>query len=250
MTPVGPRAPLATYRLQLGSQLTFDDAAGLVPYLAALGISDCYISPFFETSAESSHGYDVSDHNSIRGALGGEEAFVRFAEALRHHGLGLLIDLVPNHMGIARNRNAWWRDVLENGSRSRYSHVFDIDWRPAKPELAGKVLLPVLGDQYGIVLERGELRLELNEGIFTVRYYDTTLPIAPHSYRRILGHRIEDLEADLGPAHPGLLELKALTTWFASFPPPADQNTERPRTRAQDKTFRGRASGGPVESGT
>ena len=236
MTPVGPRAPLATYRLQLGSQLTFDDAAGLVLYLAALGISDCYISPFFETSTESSHGYDVSDHNSIRAALGGEEAFVRFAEALRHHGLGLLIDLVPNHMGIARNRNAWWRDVLENGSRSRYSHVFDIDWRPAKPELAGKVLLPVLGDQYGIVLERGELRLELNDGIFTVRYYDTTLPIAPHSYRRILGDRIEDLEADLGPAHPGLLELKALTTWFASFPPPADQNTERPRTRAQDKT--------------
>jgi (1->4)-alpha-D-glucan 1-alpha-D-glucosylmutase len=234
--PVGPRVPLATYRLQLGSQLTFDDAAGLVPYLEALGISDCYISPFFETSSESSHGYDVSDHNSIRGELGGEEAFARFSEALGRRGLGLLIDLVPNHMGIARNRNAWWRDVLENGPRSRYSHVFDIDWRPAKPELAGKVLLPVLGDQYGIVLERGELRLELNEGIFTVRYYDTTLPITPHSYRRILGHRIEQLEADLGPAHSGLQELKALTTWFASFPPHADHNPERPKTRALNKT--------------
>ncbi len=232
----GPRIPLATYRLQLGSQLTFDHAAGLVPYLAALGISDCYISPFFETSSERSHGYDVSDHNSIRGELGGEEAFVRFSETLGRLGLGLLIDLVPNHMGIARNRNAWWRDVLENGPRSRYSHVFDIDWRPTKPELAGKVLLPVLGDQYGIVLERGELRLELNEGIFTIRYYDTTLPIAPHSYSRILGHRIEELEADLGPAHPGLLELRALTTWFASLPPRADPNPERPRMRAQDKT--------------
>ena len=130
-TLVGPRVPLATYRLQLGSQLTFDDAARLVPYLAALGISDCYISPFFETSSESSHGYDVSDHNSIRAELGGEEAFVRFSETLGRRGLGLLIDLVPNHMGIARNRNAWWRDVLENGPRSRYSHVFDIDWRPA-----------------------------------------------------------------------------------------------------------------------
>ena len=234
--PAGPRIPLATYRLQLGSQLTFDHAAGLVPYLAALGISDCYISPFFETSSESSHGYDVSDHNSIRGELGGEEAFVRFSETLGRLGLGLLIDLVPNHMGIARNRNAWWRDVLENGPRSRYSHVFDIDWRPTKPELAGKVLLPVLGDQYGLVLERGELRLELNEGIFTIRYYDTTLPIAPHSYSRILGHRIEELEADLGPAHPGLLELRALTTWFASLPPRADHNPERPRMRAQDKT--------------
>jgi (1->4)-alpha-D-glucan 1-alpha-D-glucosylmutase len=234
--PAGPRIPLATYRLQLGSRLTFDDAAGLVPYLAALGISDCYISPFFETSSESSHGYDVSDHNSIRGELGGEEAFVRFSETLGRLGLGLLIDLVPNHMGIARNRNAWWRDVLENGPRSRYSHVFDIDWRPAKPQLAGKVLLPVLGDQYGIVLERGELRLELNEGIFTIRYYDTTLPIAPRSYSRILGHRIEELEADLEPAHPGLLELRALTTWFASLPPRADHSPERPRMRAQDKT--------------
>ena len=234
--PAGPRIPLATYRLQLGSQLTFDHAAGLVPYLAALGISDCYISPFFETSSENSHGYDVSDHNSIRGELGGEEAFVRFSETLGRLGLGLLIDLVPNHMGIARNRNAWWRDVLENGPHSRYSHVFDIDWRPTKPELAGKVLLPVLGDQYGIVLERGELRLELNEGIFTIRYYDTTLPIAPHSYSRILGHRIEELEVDLGPAHPGLLELRALTTWFASLPPRADHNPERPRIRAQDKT--------------
>jgi (1->4)-alpha-D-glucan 1-alpha-D-glucosylmutase len=235
--PVGPRVPLATYRLQLGSRLTFDDAAGLVPYLAALGISDCYISPFFEASSESSHGYDVSDHNAIRGELGGEEAFVRFSETLDHRGLGLLIDLVPNHMGIARNRNPWWRDVLENGPRSRYAHVFDIDWKPAKRELAGKVLLPVLGDQYGIVLERGDLKLELNDGIFTVRYYDTTLPIAPHSYRRILGHRIEELEADLGPAHPGLLELKALTTWFASFPPRPDHNLDRPKTRDQDKTF-------------
>jgi maltooligosyltrehalose synthase len=126
--PVGPRIPLATYRLQLGPQLSFDAAAALVPYLAALGISDCYISPFFETSSESSHGYDVSDHNSIRGELGGEEAFVRFSETLGRHGLGLLIDLVPNHMGIARNRNGWWLDVLENGSGSRWAHVFDIDW--------------------------------------------------------------------------------------------------------------------------
>jgi (1->4)-alpha-D-glucan 1-alpha-D-glucosylmutase len=232
---VTARIPLATYRLQLGPQLTFDDAAALVPYLSALGISDCYISPFLETSSESSHGYDVSDHNRIRGELGGEAAFVRFSEALGRHGLGLLIDLVPNHMGIARNRNSWWLDVLENGPRSRYAHVFDIDWMPAKPELAGKVLLPVLGDQYGIVLERGELRLELNEGVFIVRYYDTVLPIAPHSYSRILSHRINELEASLGPEHPGLLELRALTTWFATFTPRADRDPEQPRARAHDK---------------
>ena len=234
--PVRSRIPLATYRLQLGSRLTFDDAAGLVPYLAVLGISDCYTSPFFETSSENSHGYDVSDHNRLREELGGEVAFVRFSDALGRHGLGLLIDLVPNHMGIARNRNRWWMDVLENGAGSRYAHAFDIDWKPAKPELAGKVLLPVLGDQYGIVLERGELRLELNDGVFAVRYYDTTLPIAPHSYSRILGHRIGELEARLGPSHPGLLELNALTTWFAALAPRPNRDREPPKGRPQDKT--------------
>ena len=200
--PASPRIPLATYRLQLGPRLTFDDAAELVPYLAALGISDCYVSPFFETSSDSSHGYDVSDHNRIREELGGRPAFIRFSDALRRYGLGLLVDLVPNHMGIAGNRNRWWLDILEHGAGSRYAHVFDIDWNRATPELAGKVLLPVLGDQYGIVLERGELRLELNDGVFTVRYYETVLPIAPRSYSRILGHRIDELEAALGPSHP------------------------------------------------
>jgi (1->4)-alpha-D-glucan 1-alpha-D-glucosylmutase len=234
-TPTGPRIPLATYRLQLGPQLTFDDAAALVPYLAALGISDCYTSPFFESSSESSHGYDISDHNRIRGELGGEAAFSRFSEVLGRHGLGLLIDLVPNHMGIARNRNGWWLDVLENGPGSRYAHVFDIDWTPAKPELAGKVLLPVLSDQYGIVLERGELQLEQNEGVFTVRYYDTVLPVAPHSYSRILSHRVDELEAGLGPEHPGLLELKTLTAWFAAVMPRADRDPKRPRARPHDK---------------
>jgi (1->4)-alpha-D-glucan 1-alpha-D-glucosylmutase len=234
--PVRPRIPLATYRLQLGPGLTFDDAARLVPYLEALGISDCYTSPFFETSSDSSHGYDVSDHNRIREEIGGEAAFARYSATLGRHGMGLLIDLVPNHMGIARNRNPWWLDVLENGAGSRYAHVFDIDWRPRKPELAGKVLLPVLGDQYGIVLERGELRLELTDGVFTVRYYDTILPIAQHSYGPILGHRIDELETRLGPSHPGLLELRALTTWFAALAPRSNSDREPMKGRPQDKT--------------
>ena len=115
------RVPRATYRLQLGPDLTFDDAARLVPYLAALGISDCYISPFFEASSNRSHGYDVSDHGRFRAELGGELAFGRFAQALRHHDLGLLIDVVPNHMGIAGSRNAWWFDVLMHGASSPYA---------------------------------------------------------------------------------------------------------------------------------
>ncbi|MGH7316623.1 MAG: alpha-amylase family glycosyl hydrolase [Candidatus Rokuibacteriota bacterium] len=233
--PVQPRIPVVTYRLQLGRGLTFDDAAGLVPYLAALGISDCYTSPFFETSSENSHGYDVRDHNRIRDELGGEAAFARFSETLQRHGLGLIIDLVPNHMGIARNRNRWWLDVLENGAPSRHAHAFDIDWKPAKPELSGKVLLPVLGDQYGNVLERGELRLELRDGVFTVHYYDTVLPIAPHSYARILGHGLDELESQLPSSHPGLLELKALTSWFAALPPRPSRDPDHPKGRPRDK---------------
>lgn len=229
----GPR--VATYRLQLGPALTFDDAAALLPYLAALGISDCYTSPFFATCSRGSHGYDVCDHNAINEELGGEPAFARFAEALRRHGMGLVVDVVPNHMGIAGNRNAWWRDVLENGPASPYAGVFDIDWAPVKAELAGKVLLPILGDHYGAVLESGQLRLELSGGAFAVRYHDTALPVAPRTYGRILGHRLEDLQAALGPEHPALLELKTLSAWFVTLPPRTERDPERLAARRRDK---------------
>ena len=212
------RVPRATYRLQLGPDLTFDDAAELVDYLAALGISDCYTSPFFETSGAGSHGYDVADHGRLRAELGGEDAFARFADALKRLGLGLLVDVVPNHMGITRARNAWWADVLELGSASRYASAFDIDWDPVKRELAGKVLLPILGDQYGTVLDGGLLRLERDGGRFRIRYYDTLLPLAPRSYARVLGHRVEQLDRALGAEHPAVLELKSLITWFATLP--------------------------------
>jgi len=219
--------PRATYRLQLGPELTFDDAARLVPYLAALGISDCYTSPFFETASDHSHGYDVSDPDRLRGELGGEPAFWRFAEALRGYGLGLVIDVVPNHMGIARNRNAWWSDVLEHGPASPYAAYFDIDWTPIKPELAGKVLLPILGDQYGMALESGQLRLALTDGRLRVRSHDAVLPIDPRTYGRVLGHRIDDLQAKLGREHPGLVELKSLTAWFVTLPPRSERDPER-----------------------
>jgi (1->4)-alpha-D-glucan 1-alpha-D-glucosylmutase len=226
---------LATYRLQLGSSLTFDQAAAIVPYLAALGISDCYTSPFFETASSGSHGYDVSDHNRFRDELGGEPAFWRFADALRRHGMGLVIDVVPNHMGIAQNRNAWWLDVLEHGAVSPYAPYFDIDWNPVKRELAGKVLLPILGDQYGVVLERGELKLELVDGIFRVRHFDTILPMAPRSYTRILSHRLDELQAALGAEHPGLLELKTLAAWFVTLPALDEHDPERLAAHRRDR---------------
>src|SRR5438876_6483411 len=185
------RVPRATYRLQLGPGLTFDAAAALVDYLDALGVSDAYTSPFLETATRGSHGYDVADHDRLRAELGGEPAFQRLAAALGARGMGLLVDVVPNHMGIAQNRNAWWLDVLENGPASPYASTFDIDWRPVKTELTDKVLLPVLGDQYGAVLDRGELKLVLEDGCFLLRYFDAVLPIAPRAWSRILGHRID-----------------------------------------------------------
>src|SRR5262249_62022002 len=124
------RVPRATYRLQLGPGLTFDDAAGLVDYLEALGISDAYTSPFLETATQGSHGYDVADHDRLRDELGGDPAFQRFAGALRARGMGLLAHVVPHHMGIAKNHNAWWRAVLENGPAPPHAATFDIDRRP------------------------------------------------------------------------------------------------------------------------
>jgi (1->4)-alpha-D-glucan 1-alpha-D-glucosylmutase len=230
-----PRHPIATYRLQLGGELTFDAAAGLVPYLRALGISDCYTSPFFQTASQPSHGYDVSDHGRFRDELGGEEAFARFAGALRRHDMGLLIDVVPNHMGIAHSRNPWWRDVLEHGPASRYAPFFDIDWAPVKRELADKVLLPILGEQYGSALDSGHLALRLEDGCFTVHYYDTALPVAPRTYGRLLAHGIETLHERLGLDHPALLELKALTTWFVTLPERSETDPDRLAARVRDK---------------
>ena len=211
------RVPRATYRLQLGPDLTFDGAAEVLDYLVALGISDAYTSPFFETSGAGSHGYDVADHGRLRAELGGDNAFSRFADALKRQGLGLLVDVVPNHMGIARARNAWWQDVLEYGPASPYATAFDIDWNPVKRELTDKVLLPILGDQYGNVLDAAQLRIERDGGRFRVRYYDTVLPVAPRSYTRLLTHRLDELDAALGAEHGAVLELKSLATWFATL---------------------------------
>ncbi|HEU4366637.1 MAG TPA: malto-oligosyltrehalose synthase [Methylomirabilota bacterium] len=228
------RVPLATYRLQLGPHLTFDAAAALLDYLERLGVSDCYTSPFFETSSASSHGYDVNDHNRLREELGGEAAFGRFAAALRARGMGLLIDLVPNHMGIAGNRNARWLDVLENGAAAPSAVYFDVDWAPVKAELAGKVLLPILGDQYGAVLDSGQLRLALEDNGFRLRYYDHVMPLAPRSWGRVLGHRLAELQHRLGSEHPDLIELKSLITWLTTIPPRTETDPDRVAARRRE----------------
>ncbi|MFQ5846250.1 MAG: malto-oligosyltrehalose synthase [Candidatus Methylomirabilales bacterium] len=194
------RVPGATYRLQFNQDFGFADARRLVPYLLMLGITDLYASPIFQVRRGSTHGYDVTDPTRLNPELGTREEFDLLSEELRRHGMGLLLDIEPNHMA-ASPENPWWTDVLENGPSSRYASYFDIDWHPDSGPLADKVLLPLLGGPYGQVLEKQELVLGLDEGGFHVRYYNVKLPIQLKSYRSILAHRMHTMEETLGMAH-------------------------------------------------
>jgi (1->4)-alpha-D-glucan 1-alpha-D-glucosylmutase len=184
----GAVIPRATYRVQLNAGFTFRDLTAIVPYLAALGVSHVYCSPYFRARAGSAHGYDVVDHNSFNPEIGDREDFERFVAALRTHRMGHIVDIVPNHVGILGADNAWWMDVLENGEASSYAGFFDIDWAPPNPDRAHKVLVPVLGDSYGAVLERGELelRFEPASGSFAAYYHSNRFPLDPRTYPRIL----------------------------------------------------------------
>jgi (1->4)-alpha-D-glucan 1-alpha-D-glucosylmutase len=181
-------APLrATYRLQFHRDFTFRDALALVPYLAALGVSHVYASPLTEARPGSTHGYDIVNHHRLNPEIGSDDDFHMLAAALRERGMGLILDIVPNHMGIGLD-NAWWVDVLEWGEASPYAPYFDINWNAARPDLKGRVLLPVLGEQYGAVLEKGEieLRFDPENGRFCFSYYEHRFPVSPLLYGRIL----------------------------------------------------------------
>ena len=147
------RIPLSTYRLQFNRRFTFTNARGIVDYLHALSIGDCYASSYLAAVPGSPHGYDVADPTRLNPDIGTEEEYWEWIDAMRSHGMSHVLDVVPNHMGIAKSANPWWLDVLENGPCSRYARFFDIAWHPVKAELADKVLIPILGDQYGAVTE-------------------------------------------------------------------------------------------------
>ncbi|MDQ1078785.1 malto-oligosyltrehalose synthase [Pseudoroseomonas cervicalis] len=183
-------APRATYRLQFHAGFTLDDAVGLVPYLARLGVSHLYASPLLPAAPGSTHGYDVTATDAINPALGGEPALRRLVAALRAEGLGLLLDIVPNHMGVDGPHNPWWQDVLARGRDSRFSRFFDIDWDSADPALAGRMLAPFLGRPYGEALAEGELSL-VAEGPtgLSVAYFDNRFPIREEDARPILDSR-------------------------------------------------------------
>jgi len=213
-----PAVPASTYRLQLSAAFNFDAAREVVPYLRTLGVEALYLSPILAARPGSTHGYDVVDFERISPTLGGEAGFEALSAAARGAGMSVLLDVVPNHMGIGPE-NAWWWDLLENGQASTYADTFDVDWRPLKAELTGKVLLPVLPDQYGVVLERGELTLERQVGAFVLRCGGNAFPIAPHSVPRILRHGLDDLTKTLGPDHIHVQELQSICTSLEKLSP-------------------------------
>ncbi|MFL5231575.1 MAG: malto-oligosyltrehalose synthase [Microvirga sp.] len=184
--PLAAPPPRATYRLQFHKDFTFDDAAAIVPYLARLGISHVYASPIHRARPGSTHGYDIVDHRAINPELGGEVAFYRLSDALRQHGLGLVLDIVPNHMGVGGADNPAWLSTLEWGELSPDARAFDIDWERLGANR--KLVVPFLGDRYGDALDKGELKLALDaaEGSFSVWHYEHRFPICPLSFPIIL----------------------------------------------------------------
>ncbi len=234
--------PVAMYRFQFNRNFTFRDATELVPYLASLGITHCYASPYLRARPGSMHGYDIIDHNALNPEIGSPEDYEQFVAELHRHGMGQVLDIVPNHMGVMGADNAWWLDVLENGEASAHADFFDIDWCPIKDELEGKVLVPILGEQYGNVLEKGELKLvfDAERGEFSIYYFQHRFPINPREYPRILRYRLAELEASLGATHDDVLELQSIATAFDNLPSRQGITPEKTAERNREKEIQKR----------
>src|SRR5690606_32017954 len=187
--------PRCTYRLQLHREFELAHATALIPYLAELGVDHIYCSPYLRARAGSTPDYDIIDHAALNPEIGNRDDFERFVGELERHGMGQILDMVPNHMGVMGRDNSWWMDLLENGPASPYADYFDVDWRPIDPEFANRIVLPVLGDHYGAVLERGELRLEFEPawGGFAGFYDDPRFPIDPSESPRLLDRAVRSL---------------------------------------------------------
>jgi (1->4)-alpha-D-glucan 1-alpha-D-glucosylmutase len=229
------RIPVSTYRVQLNHLFKFSDAKALVPYLHELGVTEVYASPYFKAKKGSLHGYDLLNHNELNSEIGTEKEYEEWVGELARYGMGQVLDIVPNHMSITEDENSWWMDVLENGPSSAYANFFDIDWKPVKDELENKVLLPVLGDQYGHVLENQELKLTFEEGAFFILYYDRRFPVAPTTYKKILELRLEDLKKKMGSDDPQLLELLSILTALEHLPPRTEKIREKVMERRREK---------------
>ncbi|MBU1647792.1 MAG: malto-oligosyltrehalose synthase [Proteobacteria bacterium] len=213
-----PRIPAATYRLQFHAGFGFMEATAILPFLRDLGVTDIYASPYLKARPGSTHGYDIVAHDGLNPEVGSEEEYEAFTQRLRDLDMGQILDIVPNHMCVESKENLWWQDLLENGPSSLHAHTFDIDWNPVKKELKDKVLIPVLGDQYGNVLENGELVLVYGTGAFTLQYHEHSFPIIPKTYGQILGHRMEALEQEVGSDSLPYQELLSIMTALQHLP--------------------------------
>src|SRR3982074_763552 len=193
-----PAIPIATSRLQLSADFNFDAATSVVPYLRALGITHLYASPFMKARKGSTHGYDIVNHAQFNPELGGEAGFERLSATLKQNDLGLILDFVPNHVGVHFADNPWWLDVLEWGQASPPAVSFDIDWDMLPYRARGGVLLPIIGSSYGEALEKGEieLRYDASEGSFSAWYFEHRLPIAPERYSEILRNVMKEAGAE------------------------------------------------------
>ena len=235
--------PASTYRLQVHGAFPLAAARDVAGYLSRLGVGAIYTSPYFAASPGSTHGYDVSNHNEISEEAGGRAAHTAFVAAARQLGLGHMVDFVPNHMGIGTGANAWWNDVLENGASSPAAKFFDIDWTPVKAALHAKLLLPILGDQYGQVLERGELTLVFRDGALALRYFDHELPINPRQAPRVYRAALAPLTAAVGADSPHLNEFLSIITSLENLPAYTEAGPERMAERQREKEVaRGRLS--------
>ena len=218
--------PSSTYRLQLHADFTFDDAARVIDYLSELGVTHVYCSPYLQAAPGSSHGYDVIDHTRVNVELGGEEGLRRFTAALKARGLGQVIDVVPNHMAISTAANWWWADVLENGPSSHFASYFDVEWEPPEARLRNMVLIPILGDHYGRVLEAGELQVIRRGAEFQIQYKENTYPVSPSSLGPLLGRAARLSASDT---------LAFLADAFGGLPRPTATDRASVRRRHRDK---------------
>jgi len=233
--------PLSTYRLQFHSGFRFEDAQRLAGYLHALGISHIYSSPIEKARPGSMHGYDITDHNQLNPEIGSYEDLLALVRELRNYGMGMVLDLVPNHIAIGQETNPWWQDVLANGRSSEFAGFFDIDWKPPEAELRNKLLLPILGDQYGAELEAGHIRLVQEDGDFHVQYQETRLPVDPQTIPLVFepvlnATAIRPQDGGLPvqtPDQPDIGELRTLLEKLHGLPPHNAAAGERLMQRRQ-----------------
>src|ERR1700733_11349449 len=219
------RIPSSTYRLQLHKDFTFDDAAAIAEYLHELGASHVYCSPYLQAAPGSTPGYGVVDHQAVNKELGGAAGHERFCGRLGDVGLGQVLDIVPNHMSLGKENRYWW-DVLENGTSSRYASFFDIDWQPEEERLRDKVLVPILGDQYGRVLQEGGIKVVRRGGKFQVECSGQTLPVSPPSLPVIFSRAAENAKSDT---------LSFLAASFGRLPAPEYVDRRTILARHRDK---------------